>query len=492
MAIPVIDLFAGPGGLSEGFSRVGEGEGEPQFETVGSFEMETSAVNTLILRGTYRHLLRNGGVPDSYYEYVRGQITWDEFLCGERVAQAHEASKSHVHQVELGGEEDDSEDLIREALRTAGVLGTGKPWVLIGGPPCQAYSLAGRSRRAKDETFAADKKHFLYREYLRILAAFAPPIFVMENVKGMLSSTSDGGMIFEKIKADLESPGDAKYSLHSLVVDRESGELIPRDFVIESELYGVPQRRHRVIIVGVRTDFVRSKRAFPQLEPKGSTVSVADALHGMPRLRSGISPSSRDNYEAWKQVLASASGAGSPPPSQAEPELERGGRSMKREGEPSGEIADWLLDPRLDYVLQHESRGHMVQDLKRYRFAAERAGVTEVSPRLRDFPPALQPKHVNAGAESRPFEDRFRVQILGKPSTTIVSHIAKDGHYYIHPDPAQMRSLTVREAARLQTFPDNYLFAGNRTQQYHQVGNAVPPLLAFQIGQIVARLLAGE
>jgi DNA (cytosine-5)-methyltransferase 1 len=132
----------------------------------------------------------------------------------------------------------------------------------------------------------------------------------------------------------------------------------------------------------------------------------------------------------------------------------------------------------------------MADDLKRYKFAAESARKNGVSPKLHEFPNQLQPDHKNARDLSRPFEDRFRVQLSSDASTTIVSHIAKDGHYYIHYDPEQMRSLTVREAARLQTFPDNYFFMGNRTQQYHQVGNAVPPLLANQIALVVADLFA--
>lgn len=156
-------------------------------------------------------------------------------------------------------------------------------------------------------------------------------------------------------------------------------------------------------------------------------------------------------------------------------------------------LREWYLDRRVGGVLQHESRSHMASDLHRYMFAACFAKEHGVAPRLRQFPPRLLPDHENAkevdGEEAVPFADRFRVQLGDQPAATIVAHIAKDGHYYIHPDPSQCRSLTVREAARLQTFPDNYFFEGNRTEQFTQIGNAVPPLLARKLGQVVSDLL---
>jgi DNA (cytosine-5)-methyltransferase 1 len=152
--------------------------------------------------------------------------------------------------------------------------------------------------------------------------------------------------------------------------------------------------------------------------------------------------------------------------------------------------ADWYVDAKLKGVCNHETRGHIRADLHRYFFAAVFAKKNGRSPLLEDFPKSLLPKHKNAIAalKETKFNDRFRVQIAGRPSTTVVSHISKDGHYYIHYDSSQCRSLTVREAARLQTFPDNYFFEGERTEQYKQVGNAVPPLLAKQIAEIVADL----
>ena len=158
-----------------------------------------------------------------------------------------------------------------------------------------------------------------------------------------------------------------------------------------------------------------------------------------------------------------------------------------RDPGPDSPVREWVRRAAPRQVVQHEARGHMGWDIARYAYASKHAEEFGISPRLRHYPEALLPNHKNARDKNVPFADRFRVQTWDDPSTTVVSHISKDGHYYIHPDPSQARSLTVREAARLQSFPDNYFFAGNRTEQYHQVGNAVPPFLARQIGQVVDR-----
>jgi DNA (cytosine-5)-methyltransferase 1 len=478
---PIIDLFAGPGGLNEGFSSVRDEQGDFVFKTLASFEMDTLACQTLRLRATYRELVRSGGDLEPYFDYIQGKETWPDVLTG-KFREAYLAAKAHVYQVELG--EDNRPEVDSYIERQLGPENERGHWALIGGPPCQAYSLAGRSRRTGDETFAADHKHFLYREYLHILGKFKPTIFVMENVKGLLSSKNGDSSMFQTILGDLKRlPGGANYEIRSLVVDAEPENLEPSDFIIRSEEYGVPQKRHRVILLGVRSDIAPN---IPRriIEKADGPVTVRAAIQTLPIVQAQTSSRRPKIHQDWLAVQTEA--------------LDR---VHALDEEPTFEpvkpgvlavdaYESWILDERLVQPLQHEPRAHMVSDLARYRVMAALAERLGKSPKYIHLPAALHPEHQNVGKVGTPFTDRFRVQVWDAPATTVVSHISKDGHYYIHPDPEQTRSLTVREAARLQSFPDNYFFEGPRTQQFHQVGNAVPPLLSKQIGDVVADMLA--
>jgi DNA (cytosine-5)-methyltransferase 1 len=487
-AIPIVDVFAGPGGLNEGFSSLLSPDGSPIFRSIASFEMDPFACATLRLRAAIRgYRLEHGKSPEAYERFLRSES--DFASLGQELSHEVEAAESEIHQIELGPQtHGDSDDLLRRAL-TSVLQRSDDKWILVGGPPCQAYSLAGRSRRTSDPTFADDHKHTLYREYLAILRKFAPPIFVMENVKGMLSSRHEGGAIFQRIMEDLRKPRSGlSYDIRSFAVncdDPDSG-----DFVIRSEEYGVPQRRHRVILLGVRSDL--GAPHFSTLQRKPLT-TVAEAIEGLPSIRSQISPRSHDSTSAWKEVRIEAwSMAGSSIPDQADvPPIGTTRWSTIEHRRLDGDLASWLVDPGSDGVSLHQSRSHMVKDLWRYGYMALMAE-QGIYPKVGDLPAELVPAHKNALRFDAPFADRFRVQRWSDASTTVVSHISKDGHYYIHPDPQQMRSLTVREAARLQTFPDDYFFVGNRTQQYHQVGNAVPPLLARQLGEVVAEIVGAK
>jgi DNA (cytosine-5)-methyltransferase 1 len=506
--IPVIDLFAGPGGLGEGFSSLSAPDGSPRFKLRVSIEKDPHAHRTLSLRALFRQFSKEKA-PDCYYDRIRGDISQEALFAHPDAREAGEEALNEARHAELGTKAHEEID-----ARIAAALGDESDWVLIGGPPCQAYSLAGRSRRTKEnqEKFESDEKHFLYKEYLRIIRRFKPAVFVMENVKGMLSSTHGGSGIFERIMADLSSPGEGlSYGIRSLAVPGETEELNPKDFIIEAERFGIPQCRHRVILFGVRSD-VAARTPELSLHPERFTipfspvpVSVAEALSGLPRLRSCLSRRSKtaDSHEAWLDILRGApaamgewSGAASQVFStnlenaiaEAGSSVSPGGAFIAQDAAangPAGRLHDWFFDPRLGGVIQHDTRSHMHSDLHRYLFASCYAKTFGVSPKVTQFPRGLLPAHENATDDHPPFSDRFRVQLASSPSSTVVAHIAKDGHYFIHPDPSQCRSLTVREAARLQTFPDNYFFEGNRTQQYTQVGNAVPPLLARKIALVV-------
>lgn len=521
--IPVIDLFAGPGGLAEGFSSF-EAVGCRPFRICLSIEKDKLAHSTLELRSFFRQFPR-GQAPDEYYSYLRKEITRESLF--DRYQSEAEAARNEAWRAELGAPEYPAVE-IDEKIKKA--LGGAKNWILIGGPPCQAYSMVGRSRNKGIEGYVpeGDKRQFLYREYLRIIAKHWPSVFVMENVKGLLSSKVNGSNIFDHILKDLHDPINAigknedcskgrsyKYRIYSLseptVYPPVNNQHAFRssDYLIMSEKYGIPQARHRVILFGVRDDIgdVRPKT----LTPVADYVSAAEVLADLPKLRSGLSRES-DNDQAWQErvydilegaVFDSVAEIGNEMVVQIESAL--GHLDQTEEYGRGSEVIhsravcnyrpashpDWYLDDRLNCICNSTTKTHMVSDLHRYLFAACFAKIYDRSPSLPDFPVTLWPDHKNIHKvnHSSDFADRFRVQIGSRPSTTIMSHIAKDGHYYIHYDPAQCRSLTVREAARLQTFPDNYFFEGNRTQQYTQVGNAVPPLLAIQIANIVYKFI---
>jgi DNA (cytosine-5)-methyltransferase 1 len=381
--------------------------------------------------------------------------------------------------------------------------------ILIGGPPCQAYSLVGRARSRGNADYVPeqDARHYLFREYIRVLDRLRPAAFVMENVKGMLSSTIESRLVFEMLMEDLSSLGTGQshhYELRAIQVEDGKASLKvagqPSDFIVRAEAFGIPQRRHRVIIVGIRSDLA-GKAADAEISVSGVARTVRSVIGTMPALRSGLSRG-LDDATAWRnQVADSATLLAGICKGKHDSTLCQALQSTSmrlKDGAPTNratsilpegygssndELLRWLESPDLRAIAQHETRGHMASDLGRYLFAAVFGAVHGYSPKAADFPLAISPDHRNW--HSGVFNDRFRVQIADKASTTVTSHISKDGHYFIHPDPLQCRSLTVREAARLQTFPDDYLFLGNRTQQYVQVGNAVPPFLARQIAKLL-------
>jgi DNA (cytosine-5)-methyltransferase 1 len=283
-----------------------------------------------------------------------------------------------------------------------------------------------------------------------------------------------------------------------------------KDFLIQAEKFNVPQKRHRVILLGIRADL----DVIPGILKSGlDEVDLKSVIGDLPKLRSGLGRSivssktvegrkkrvyknEIDSDENWenkiseiKQEVHSWNGFASKKSTNRVEASSYGVGSefVKCETpEKSNPLHDWYNDINLNGVSNHETRTHLLEDLKRYLFASTYAEKYKRFPRLRDYAQhsdQLMPDHESA--TSGKFADRFRVQMPDTAATTVTSHISKDGHYFIHYDPDQCRSLTVREAARIQTFPDNYLFCGPRTAQYHQVGNAVPPFLAFQIAEIV-------
>jgi len=437
-----IDLFAGPGGLGEGFDRAG-------FNVVVSVDNDLWACETLKTRWLFR-LLRKKGEVSTYWSYARGEITKEEIYHNN--PEIKEQIEKRVIKETIS--EKTRENLAIEILeripsRNNNIV------VLLGGPPCQLYSFIGRARYAtmKDKYYR-DPRRRLFEHYIFFLEKLKPDIFIFENVPGIISAELKRKNVFDIL---VEEFNKVKY-----IPVKHPHDGIPQDYILNAADFGVPQLRKRVIIIGYRKGFERKfpdiRDLYYKLSSKNNQfLTVKDAIGDIPELIPG---EGNDRWFGYYKNNNSIS-----------------------------EYAKTLRNDS-DGILNHKARKHMESDRERYRFFIESHlnGNGRVNLKtLIKARPDLVPAHKNLHS----FLDRFKVQWRDQPASTITAHIAKDGHYYIHPDVNQCRSFTVREAARCQSFPDNYFFEGPRTEQFKQVGNAVPPLLAEYIAKAIISTISG-
>lgn len=407
-----IDLFAGAGGLSEGFVQAG-------FSPVAHIEMSPFAAKTLETRSAY-YYLREAGRLSTYYDYLKGNITRDQMMEGIPEDRIKSVICETMSDKTLPGLFLQIDSLLEERELSS-------VDVVIGGPPCQAYSLVGRAQSKHMETpMALDPRNDLYKLYIKFLERYRPKMFVFENVMGIQSA--NGGQTWASIQ---EAMRDAGYE----IICQEQN----------ARRFGVLQNRRRMIIVGWLQG---SGLGCPELKEITYNAKVWDILDDLPALHPGESAS---EYK-------------------------------------SDEISAYMTETGLrtldDVLTLHVSRPNKERDVQIYKKAIELWGEGK---RLNynDLPEELK-THKNRSS----FIDRFKV-VEGNDAYchTMLAHISKDGHYFIHPDIAQHRSITVREAARIQSFPDSYFFEGPRTSQFVQIGNAVPPLMARAIAVGIAEIL---
>ena len=303
---------------------------------------------------------------------------------------------------------------------------------IIGGPPCQAYSTIGRANNESKKH--ADTRIYLYKHYLDFLNRYKPKFFVFENVKGLLSFKDiSGDLLFPKIISEFKKNG---YQIHYKIINASE--------------YGVSQNRERLILVGFRNDLLLSECFFELLQ------------------------NYREDAPNLKELFEDL------------PAVKQGGKSNKYKKKASSEFVRKYIRNEKDVLIQHIARPHNANDLKIYKLVlkAKNKGKNLT---YTDIPAELQ-THSNKHS----FLDRYKALNEDSLSHTIVAHISKDGHYYIHPDLQQNRSITVREAARIQGFPDSFYFEKSRTAAFRQIGNAVPPILAYKIASAIVDFLRSQ
>lgn len=393
-----IDLFAGCGGLSEGFYQ-------EDYKALAHLEMDPIACKTLRTR------MKHYGYKDADEAVLEYDITKPDVLD-----------------------------------RLDAIVKNRKVDLIIGGPPCQAFSSVGRAQ--SPDSMNNDPRNYLFENYLNVLNHYKPKIFIFENVKGLLSAHPNGVKIFELIIRKMRETYN--------VIDE------PNVLLLNSVHYGVPQVRKRLIIIGVRRDInldpmdiynsIRKTNYAPDDVERGRLkkyFTVRDALSDLPCVMPG------EGKDVFTNVLGKVN-----------------------------EYTKLIRKNTFHDVYNHQARNHNAKDQERYEILSKNKNwqlkdLAKVRPDLIHH----DPNH---------FGNRYTVQAYDKPGTTVVAHLHKDGNLFIHPDPKQHRTLTVREAARLQSFPDDFWFEGSRSDQFKQVGNAVPPLLAKACAKAIKQILKRE
>jgi DNA (cytosine-5)-methyltransferase 1 len=413
-----IDLFAGAGGLSEGFIKEG-------YFPVAHVEKDRNACDTLKTRTAYHYLKDDYSLP-VYQDYIIKQLDRNKLY--QEVPQA--LINTIINKEITNDTVESIFEIINHNLKT---FNKSNIDLILGGPPCQAYSIIGRARVRDEEKKQNDPRLFLFRLYIKFLKEYKPKIFVFENVPGILNAKDiDKRLFIDKIKEEFDASG--------YIIDYK---------ILNASDYGVLQNRNRVFIIGWQRELNFSYPIFDKKLPTNPNINH-DILSDLPSLQSG---------QQWNNYNYNTPC--------------------------TNYLREFGIRNENDLLTWHVARPTNENDTEIYKLAI--AKWFDENKRL--LYPEL-PQRLRTQKNHDSFLNRFSVVEGNKPfSHTVVAHIAQDGHYYIHPDINQLRSITVREAARLQSFPDNFFFEGSRTSAFTQIGNAVPPLVAQAIAQKIKQML---
>lgn len=400
----ILDLFSGAGGLAEGFLETG-------YTSVAHIEMDKDAINTLHTRLAYHYLVINGK-QKKYWDYLKNKFSREDLYLLLPAC----LNDTIINQMLTESTLDDIYEKIDKNMKQMNCTDID---VLIGGPPCQTFSVISRSSKKYEDR--SDQRNYLYKIYAKILGHFKPKFFVFENVPGIM--TINKGNTYDELLKLIEEQG--------YTVDPQ---------ILNAKDYGVLQDRKRVIITGWKKEYAIEKIKYKEITYLNSVVN--DLLNDL----SAVNP----------------------------------GEELNRyQKEPSGYLMETGIRNSSCPLTLHMCRYQNENDREIYRIAAQMWDKDNKRLMYNTLPPEYITR-----SNVETFKDKYKV-VAGnlQYSHTVIAHVAKDGHYYIHPDAKQARSISVREAARLQSFPDSYYFEGARAKKYMQIGNAVPPLMAKQIAQ---------